>query len=127
MNAIEVVFPYRGFHGGECKCGLRVIPLHDGRTAVICSELPDNPGTSVTNFAEDLAALVCAEFGIDPKRLVWIEHYVPHRGHPEPDWDLVTFKIALHDGRQAVLAEPQWRSMRDADWCGLGLPLPQSD
>ena len=79
MNATEAVFHYKGFHGCDCKCGLRIVPLTDGRVVVICSELPDNPGTSVTNFAEELAGLVCAEYRIEPKQLVWIEYYVDRK------------------------------------------------
>lgn len=42
---------------------------------VIATELSDNPGVSVTNFAEGLATLVCRRFSIDPEKLIWIEHY----------------------------------------------------
>ena len=55
MNETETVYHYTGLHGCESKCGLRITPLTDGRVVAICSELPDNPGTSVTNFAEKLA------------------------------------------------------------------------
>lgn len=124
MNAVETEYHFCGLHGCESKCGLRIIELADGQVVVIASELPDTPGTSVTNFAEELASLVCTEQGIEPKQLVWIEHYVPHKGHPKPDWDLVTFAVALGDGEQATFAQPQWRPMREKDWRQLGLPVP---
>ena len=124
METIETTYHFKGFHGCESKRGLRISPLQDGRVLVVCSELPDNQGTSVTNFTEALAGLVCTDYGIDPARLVWIEHYVPHRGHPKPDWDRVTFKV-VSDGRGAVFFEPRWRPMREADWHVLGLPLPE--
>jgi hypothetical protein len=54
---------------------LELIPLADGRTVVIATERPDNPGTSVTNAAEELASQVCQRFDIDPDKLVWIESY----------------------------------------------------
>lgn len=126
MNAVAWVYHFRGLHGCESKCGLRILTREDGRVVVICSELPDNPGTSVTNFVEELAGLVCVEYRIHPTRLVWIEHYVSHRRHPKPDWDLVTFK-SVSDGRRAVFFEPQWRPMRVADWRELGLPMPGAD
>ena len=113
-------FEYHGFHGCHSVCGLDIQPLADGRTLVICTELPDNPGTSVTNFAEDLATLVCRQFGIVPAKLVWVEHYPASPSHgPKPDWDWVEF---TWDGRQ--LQQPRWRPVLLKDWIQLGLPAP---
>jgi len=129
MNAVETLYHFEGFHGCQSECGLSVIRLPDGRTAVICTELPNNKGTSITNFAEDLAGLVCTEHGINPAKLVWIEHYPPDDSrtglrHGKPSWDLVTFAVALHDGKRVVFEQPQWRPMREADWRELGLTAP---
>jgi hypothetical protein len=46
---------------------------------VICSQLPDNHNTSVTNMAEYLAAEVIEEHGL-PTPLIWVEHYLEHEG-----------------------------------------------
>jgi hypothetical protein len=46
---------------------------------VICSQLPDNPNTSVTNMAEYLAAEIIGELSL-PTPLTWIEHYPQHEG-----------------------------------------------
>ena len=132
MNAIDSVYRYRGFRGCDCKCSLRIERLHDGRVVVICTELPDNPGTSITNFAEDLAGLVCTDYGIKPEQLVWIEHYPPDESkhglrHGKPSWDIVAFTVALSDGRRAAFECPQWRPMREADWQDLGLTPPEDD
>jgi hypothetical protein len=99
--------------------------------AVICTELGDNPGTSVTNFVEDLAGLVCTDYGINPQQLVWIEHYPPDDAkhglrHGQPSWDVVTFRVAMTDGRQAAFEQPAWRPMREGDWAALGLPAPEA-
>ena len=55
-------------------CRLEILQSQDGRTTVIATEREDNPGTSVTNIAEHLAAHVHDCFGIEPEKLVWIEH-----------------------------------------------------
>jgi hypothetical protein len=68
-------FEFRGLHGRLAACGLERIDLADGRVVIIATELHDSPGVSVTNFAEELATIVCQRFEIDPKKLVWIEHY----------------------------------------------------
>jgi hypothetical protein len=46
---------------------------------VVCSQLPDNDNTSVTNMAEYLAAEVIQEHKL-PSLLNWIELYPEHEG-----------------------------------------------
>ena len=60
---------------------------------VICSEPPNNPGTSITNSAERIAAEVIYVHRL-PVPLVWIEHYeYGARGTPEDpaSFDMVLF------------------------------------
>jgi hypothetical protein len=112
-------FEFRGFHGCRSCCRLEIVPLRDGRTLVVATELPDNPGTSVTNAAEILAADACRRFRIDPRRLVWVEHYgYPVPGDPaEPrGFDRVAFRI----GPGGEIGGPSWRPMTGDDWRGLG-------
>ena len=131
-------FEFRGFHGRTAHCRLEIIPLGDGRTVVIATELEDNTGTSVTNVAEHLASLVCDRFGIMPEKLVWIEHY-GYGSERERSFDLVTFdrlkpeRIAWApsilrskpDGWPGYFEEPEWRPMNDSNWRELGLePRP---
>ena len=130
-------FEYQGFHGCRSCCGLEIIPLADGRTLVIATELADNPGTSVTNVAEHLASFVCERFGIETEKLVWVEHY----GYGicllgERAYDRVTFQRRAPEGVVWLPAvtgskpngwpghfgEPHWVTMSDADWAALGLP-----
>lgn len=101
---IDKIYEYAGFHHREknSRCQLQI-----NGNVVMVTELDDNPGTSVTNMAEQLATLICQEFSIDPASLIWIEHY-PERGskydtYPE-DFDLVTF---TWDGRRFI--HPQWK------------------
>ena len=133
-------FRYRGYFGRPAWCRLEVLPLPDGRTAVVATERRDNPGTSITNVAEYLASRVCDRFSIDPDRLVWIEHY----GYPPPpggtkppkrEYDRVTFTrlaqspvrwsaaVLRHkpDGWPGVFEDPEWRPMQEGDWRELGL------
>jgi hypothetical protein len=46
---------------------------------VVCSELADDPNSSATDMAEDLAAEVIREYKL-PASLVWVEHYPEHEG-----------------------------------------------
>jgi hypothetical protein len=48
---------------------------------VICSQLPGNDNTSVTNMVEYLTAEVIKEHGLATP-LIWIEHYPEHERDP---------------------------------------------
>jgi hypothetical protein len=75
----EYIHYYRGYWSNGGKCRIRIYQ-EDGQTpVVICSQLPDNRNTSVTNMAEYLTAEVIAEHGLATP-LTWIEHYPEHEG-----------------------------------------------
>ena len=75
----DYVHHYRGYWSDGGKCRIRIY-REDGRApVVICSQLPDNDNTSVTNMAEYLAAEVIEEHDL-PTPLTWIEHYPEHEG-----------------------------------------------
>lgn len=68
-------------HAGRCR--VRVYLPHEEGDApvVICSELPDNRGVSVTNAAERIAAEVIGRHGLAVP--VWIEQRTAsRRGSP---------------------------------------------
>lgn len=90
-------------------CQIERVHLPDGRILIVCVEIAGNPGTSITNAAEDIADQVCARFGIPPGRLVWLEHYAD----AEPrEWRLVTFS---HDDDQGF-TDPEWIKMTPKRW-----------
>ena len=75
----DYIHHYRGYWSDGGRCRIRIYH-EDGRApVVICSQLPDNPNTSVTNMAEYLAAEVIEEHSL-PTPLTWIEHYPEHEG-----------------------------------------------
>jgi hypothetical protein len=130
----DYVHHYRGYWSDGGRYRIRIYH-EDGRApVVICSQLPDNDNTSVTNMAEYLAAEVMESHPdiFDPfslgnipgisydKPFVWIEHYLDGaRGTPSDPatFDLVQFAhYAPREGRQvaqgdrgALLAAPRPR------------------
>ncbi len=56
------------------KCHIRIYRKDGHHPVVICSQLPNNGNTSVTNMAEYLTAEVIEEHGL-PMPMVSIEHY----------------------------------------------------
>lgn len=105
-----MLYTYPSNFGGAAKCDLEIIHSPGQTTLVICTELADNPGTSVTNAAERIATRLChKDPTIDPEGLIWVEHY-PERsagpGRPLPEsWDMVTFT----DRADRTFRRPAWR------------------
>jgi hypothetical protein len=94
--------------GGRCR--IRIFLPEDERDApvVVCTELPNNPGMSITNAAEQIAAEVIKGHRL-PTPLVWIEHYEDEaRGTPE---DRATFDLVLFSCYvvSEVLRAGEWR------------------
>ena len=83
---------------------------------VVCSQLPDNANTSVTNMAEYLAAEVIEGHSL-PTPLVWIEHYPEHEGEVG-EWSLVGFsswelaEVCLGGVWRRRVGPPRWSALR---------------
>jgi hypothetical protein len=122
-------------HGGRCRVRIYEDLAGGSLPVVICTELSDNPGMSITNAAERIAAEVLANHpGVfDPfaiaaipgieydKPLVWIEHYEDGaRGTPEDPhtFDLVEFSHYEVEDLGAYMGEerkrigsPSWKAL----------------
>jgi len=92
----------------------------DGSTpVVICSQLPDNHNTSVTNMAEYIAAEVIREHGL-PTPLTWVEHYPEHEGDIGK-YSLVRFsswdpqKVCLGSVWRYRVGSPEWTSLSTSE------------
>src|SRR5213076_1744871 len=72
-------------------CDIEAHRRNDGKYVFVATELPDNPGTSVTNFAEHLATGMRSQYGLKPEELIWIEHYPEAKNRRKEDFDLVRF------------------------------------
>lgn len=105
--ATDYIHPYKGDASVHSRCRIRLYLPYEATDAavVICSELPDNPGRSVTEVAEQIAAEVLAHFKL-PAPPVWIEHHPPKLTNGEEEtFDLVTF---IHYDVQKVLRGRTW-------------------
>jgi hypothetical protein len=74
--ASDYIHPYKDAGGRPAHCRVRIY-LPEERydvPVVLCSELPNNPGGSITNSAEAIAAGVIRANSL-PTPLVWIEHW----------------------------------------------------
>lgn len=104
------LFSYPGSWGADSRCGLRLLTLY-GHPTVILSELPDNPGTSVTNRAETIATQLLTDrlAGKEPTVFSWIEHYPPGRGvSPLESFDWLEFD---YDRAGRSFTKAHWRRL----------------
>ncbi len=106
---IDEIYEYRGKWDVASKCGLMILKKPE-RHIVIASELYDeNPGTSVNSWNCQLAENICTERGLDPEKLVFIEH-TPDKGSKLENYretfDRVIFKW---DGKN--FSDPDWEPM----------------
>lgn len=112
-----VEYHYLGLGGLPAKCGVcyDFDDTADGHVAAcVMTELPDNPGTSVTNFAEQLATelfdTLRARMGkkLHPDNIRFYEYYPASRVRERPTVDQITFTV-IHRSQHTVFIAPQWR------------------
>ena len=99
-------FDYKGFNGCDCHCYIK----RNGNV-ILCTESPENEGTSITNMAEWIATLVCKEYGIRFEDLLWIEHYVNLSATFADEVDGETFDFVTFQVEGDHLAHPQWKHL----------------
>jgi len=81
---------------------------------VICSELPNNPGGSITNSVEAIAAAVIQANEL-PTPVVWIEHWPKETTEDQETFELVVFSCYEVVERAPNLGETRaW--IGDATW-----------
>ena len=105
--ASDYIHPYKDTGGRPAHCRVQIYLPDDTRDApvVICSELPNNPGGSITNSAEVIAAGVIRANKL-PTHLVWIEHWPKETTDVEEEtFDLVVFSSYKVEERAPYLGE----------------------
>ena len=115
--ASNYIHPYRSAGGRPSRCHVRIYLSEEVRDApvIICSEVPNNPGGSITNSAEAIAAGVIRANKL-PTPLVWIEHWPEEstEGGAET-FELIVFSSYEVVDRAPYLGETRAR-IGDATW-----------
>ena len=88
----DYIHPYKDARGRPAHCRVRIYLPEDMRDApvVICSEVPNNPGESISNSSEAISAAVIRANGL-PTPLVWIEHWPEETTEGQETFELVVF------------------------------------
>ena len=100
-------FHYLGLGTFPSVCRLRAFEAEDAPTVVIATELPQNPGTSVTNAAQDIAAQAYKLLERPAQGITLIEHYEQdgQERYAQERFALVSFEHT--DGGK--FSGPDWR------------------
>jgi len=116
-----MLYEYQGFWKCKAHCDIESCTRPDGKRVFIATELPCNPGTSITNMAEELATAVRKMHGIFTDQFIWIEHYPAHQDPSQPHlvhaetYDLVRFSY----DELGNYIQPQWRRLTSEQLQGL--------
>ena len=111
---VDRLFPFHGLGGCESQCRLRVYEDETKPTVVIATELSDNPGTSITNAAADLATEVWKDLEFPARRMVWIENY-PQDGDAEKHSERERYAIVTFRETRQGFVNPQWKYLTKED------------
>jgi len=104
--------------GGKCRVRVYLPEDKGDAPVVICSELPNNDGSSITYYAHQIAAEVISynEFLLPP---IWIEHYPPET----TDGSSETFEMVVFSSYEVIekarylretsltIGEPTWKAL----------------
>ena len=85
----DYVHYYRGYWSDGGRCHIRIYEEEEQTPVGMCSQLPDNINTSVTNMAEYLVAEILEEHSLTIP-LPWIEPYPEHEAE-SGEYSLVRF------------------------------------
>src|SRR5215469_11601911 len=86
-------YNYKGYRGCDSSCDIEVHRRSDGKYVFIATEVPENRGTSITNYAKQLAMAMRRQHGLKPEDVIWIEHYPEAKDRRKESFDLVRFAV----------------------------------
>lgn len=110
---IDEIYDFKGQWDVPSKCGLK-IHKRDNAHIIIASELYDyNPGTSVNYWNCQLAEQLCKERGLDPEKLVFIEHN-PGKGSKIENYR-ETFDRVTFSRDTGIFSDPDWEVLSRED------------
>lgn len=85
---------------GTCRLRIFEHAQNPGHAVAIATEMPGNPGPSVTNAAATIATQLCARMALDPARLLFVEHYNDAHGE--------RFALVSFERDNMTLRRPKW-------------------
>ena len=91
-----------------CEIELYTEP-NSNKALVIATEIPDNPGMSITNAAKWLIAQICDRFALDPYQLTYLERNVDEtRETFDFTFFSVDYSLTQTDEEKLVISNVYW-------------------
>lgn len=117
----DEIYRYKGFNDRESFCRIRVYEEPDRPYVVIATQLLGSDGTSITNFAEHLAAQVSLQLEHIERGMIWIEHY------PEGSRKSSFARSLMGETFSEVrfVFDPPLESLKDCRWSSLAYPCKE--
>jgi hypothetical protein len=117
-----LLFAYKAHNRFDGVCRIQYLRIPRAKTVVLCEQIDGNPGMSITNAVELIAAQLCDQLAIAPRDLVLIQHYYMEM-LLDPGWSRVTF---TRSASRISFDDPHWKTMSPKDWRSLALKPPPS-
>ena len=111
-----LILSYKAYHKYDSSCGLDIRINRNNTVTVILTELPDNPGITVTYLIEHIATLIYKEYlrHVPVENIVWLT-YDPAIRHEDRRIAEESYKQALLLWNGETFGSPRW------------IPLPSED
>lgn len=87
-------------------CRLRIYERGDGVQTVLLTEVPNNPGQSITAASEVIATGLAARYHLNPVTTLWLEHWPADTSTKLVKDAYASVKYTWLDG---IASNPRWR------------------
>jgi hypothetical protein len=109
MLTIDQIYRYRSFAAQrQGYCRLRIYKQRNGGQTVLLTEVPNNPGQSITAASDVIATGLVARYHLDPATTRWIEHWPAAPNDQLMEDAYAAVKYTWTDG---VASHPRWRHL----------------
>jgi hypothetical protein len=106
---IDQIYRYRSLAAQrQGYCRLRIYKQRDGSQTVLLTEVPNNPGQSITAASDVIASGLVKRYHLDPATTQWIEHWPADSRDQRSEDAFASVKYTWHDG---VASSPRWRRL----------------
>jgi hypothetical protein len=70
-----LILSYKAYHKYDSSCGLEIRINRNNTITVILTELPNNPGITVTYLIEHVATLIYSEYlkSVPVENIIWLK------------------------------------------------------